>query len=132
MEVKKLLKIFLLILAVVGLMGFYHHYDPAKASFFPKCPFKTASGYDCPGCGSQQAIHNLLNFQIIAAMKANLLLILAIPFAIVFFVIDNITNPSPAVLRLKNQFFQTKYIWAIVVVVMIFWIIRNLITTNIH
>ena len=130
MEVKKHLKWIALILVVAGLMSFYHLFNPATSILFPRCPFKTFTGYDCPGCGSQQAIHYLLNFEIIAAIKANLLLVLSIPLAVVFFVIAKIPHPSPTMVRWKNHFSQTKYLLIIVVAVMMFWIARNLITIN--
>lgn len=51
--------------------------------FFPKCPFKAVTGLDCPGCGSQRAIHQLLNFNLIAAFKYNPLLLLSIPYILI-------------------------------------------------
>jgi hypothetical protein len=130
MVIKKHLKWIGLILVVFGIVGFYHFFDPAKSNFFPRCPFKTFTGYDCPGCGSQQAVHYLLNFEFIAAMKANLLLILSIPVVLAFFIIDHLPHPSPTLVRWEKCFSQSKYIWIIVVVVMLFWIARNLITIS--
>src|SRR5215471_10447887 len=55
------------------------HFDPEKAGFFPVCQFHQWTGLDCPGCGSQRALHALLHGQLITALHDNLLLILSLP-----------------------------------------------------
>ena len=39
----------------------YSEFDPAGSVFWPKCPFHLLTGLECPGCGSQRAVHSLLN-----------------------------------------------------------------------
>lgn len=68
-----LLFIFILILV-------YKTYNPLDSVFFPKCPFKAATGYDCAGCGSQRAVHHLLNLNIGEAFRENMLLVVSIPY----------------------------------------------------
>jgi len=68
-----LLFIFILILV-------YKTYNPLDSAFFPKCPFKVATGYDCAGCGSQRAVHHLLNLNIREAFRENMLLVVSIPY----------------------------------------------------
>ena len=36
-------------------------YNPETAGFYPQCPSKLLTGYECPGCGSLRGIHALLN-----------------------------------------------------------------------
>jgi hypothetical protein len=94
-------------------------------AFFPECPFHKFTGFDCPGCGSQRAVHALLRGDIAGAADLNLLLVLSIPFlAIHMFyrilagfgkrqtrwnVIDNPLTPK-----------------LILAIVLVFWIARNI------
>lgn len=56
-----------------------------------------ATGWDCPGCGSQRAIHHLLHGEIGSAWRMNPLLILLIPYLL---------------LGLIAELFRTRYAWA--------------------
>jgi hypothetical protein len=49
--------------------------DPATSAVFPPCLFRLATGWQCPGCGSARAIHELLHGDVYAAMALN-------PFAV--------------------------------------------------
>jgi len=42
--------------------------------FMPRCMFKWATGWDCPGCGSQRAFMALLHGDIVRACTYNLIL----------------------------------------------------------
>ena len=54
--------IVLLAIAVVLVLGIiYYALDPTSSALFPQCSFLALTGYKCPGCGSQRAIHALLN-----------------------------------------------------------------------
>ena len=65
----------------------YSAFDPADSVFWPKCPFYLLTGLECPGCGSQRAIHSLLNGDPVSAMHYNLLLVLAIPYLLLYAVL---------------------------------------------
>lgn len=65
--------------AVAAGVWVYAAFDPSAARWFPKCAFKMATGYDCPGCGSQRAIHALLSGDIGGAWRANAAFILSLP-----------------------------------------------------
>jgi len=79
---KKLLV--LLLLTVVAVVVFYF-FDPLKYSFFPKCPFKAMTGYDCPGCGFQRAVHALLHGNFMQAIRYNLFLVIGVPYLLAVF-----------------------------------------------
>ncbi len=77
--------IYKIILWVIGLSCFcilYHYFDPAHSHLAPKCIFKLLTGYDCPGCGSQRAIHAFLNGHVWEGIQYNYLLVPALLYVI--------------------------------------------------
>ena len=63
----------------VSLFCLYAWFDPSDAWWMPKCPVKFFTGFDCPGCGSQRAIHALLHGDLAGAFGYNAILFLFIP-----------------------------------------------------
>lgn len=55
-------------------------FDPAQHALFPKCVFYVATGFFCPGCGSQRALHALLHGHVGEAFGQNALVVLALPY----------------------------------------------------
>lgn len=123
----KLFKWVLIFSAFICFIFLYKEYNPSTAGFFPACPFYSLTGLQCPGCGSQRAVHYLLNFEIGKAITQNALLVLSIPYLITGFVFDNLKNPSSKILKWRRVFFGTKAIWIVLSVIIAFWILRNVI-----
>lgn len=57
----------------------YFLFDPAGTMWFPRCPFLVLTGFRCPGCGSQRALHALLHGEVAEAWRLNALLLLELP-----------------------------------------------------
>jgi len=105
----------------------YLYFNPYQVDFFPKCPFLWITGYKCPGCGSQRAVHYLFNFDVYHAFKENMLLVISIPYIIVGAYFDTIVVKTEKQARIRKFLFGQKAIMVILVVVIGFWILRNLI-----
>ena len=56
--------------------------DPHVHGSWGLCPFKLLTGWDCPGCGSLRAVNDLTHGDLLGAASSNLVLVLAIPFAL--------------------------------------------------
>ena len=122
---KRIWRLALLGLFLGGLALLYFLFNPSDHSFFLPCPFQYATGYHCPGCGSQRAIHQLLHGNIGTAFWINPLLVLTIPILI-----------YAMVLRAWNYVYQTKYrvwffyskwfIYGYFGFAIVYWVIRNL------
>ncbi len=125
MDIKKKIKWGILILFIIALTILYKFYNPATNIYFPKCPFRELTGFKCPGCGSQRAIHYLLNFEIYEAIKENALLVLSIPYLLTGFIFDLIKNPNVELLKWRKIFFGEKPIYIILIIIVAFWILRN-------
>jgi hypothetical protein len=65
---------------VLGALVFFA-FDPTKVPIFPQCAFHQMTGLDCPGCGAQRALHQLLHGNLLAAFQLNAMFILSLPLA---------------------------------------------------
>ena len=108
-------------LAVVGL--FLFAFNPAKVDFFPKCPFRTLTGFQCPGCGSTRAFYQLLHLHPVAAFKLNPLMVLTLPFIVYGFL--GFTKSALTGRPQRRLFIPPIYLWAWLVLLIFFWIFRN-------
>ena len=100
------------------LLSLYFFKNPSNFDFFPKCPFYKATGYFCPGCGSQRAIHDLAHLRITEALSHNLLMVIVLPtgFFMYFFFRE----------RFNKIMYHPKSPYIIFGIILIYWILRNL------
>ena len=117
-----------LVMALVALVllafGFiYFAMDPSSSSLFPQCVFLSLSGYKCPGCGSQRAIHALLHGHVVEAFKFNALLLISIPWLAfcLFAETQRVRNP-----RLYVRLNPPLLMWLFLALVVIWWVLRNI------
>lgn len=110
-----------IILLVLG--GIYYAIDPSVSSVFPRCTFLSLTGYKCPGCGSQRAVHALLHGDVIGAFKQNAMLLVAIPWIILCFYAEGQRVRNP---RLYARLNAPRLIWLFLTVVIIWWLLRNI------
>ena len=108
-------------LAGVGLFLFV--FNPSNFAFFPKCPFRMMTGLQCPGCGSTRAFYQLLHLHPVAAFKLNPLMVLMLPFILYGFL--GLTKSALTGRPQRRVFIPTVYLWAWLVLLILFWIFRN-------
>ena len=115
-------KIFLigLLTGLLALAGFLYVFDPSDSKIFPPCPFYTITRFYCPGCGSQRALHDILHLDLSGAAENNILVIPAI-LVIIYNLIYQLLKPKH-----QNILYYSSAPWIILVIIVIFWILRNL------
>lgn len=123
---KKIAKWSAIGISLIGAYIFFKVFNPYEVDFFPTCPFLYLTGYKCPGCGSQRAIHFIFNFEFINAARENLLLVFGIPYMILGAYFDTIKVKTAKQLKIRRLLFGQKAIWIVLVLVIGFWILRNL------
>ena len=102
----------------------YGLFDPAKYVFFPKCPFRLLTGgLRCPGCGSQRAIHALLNLEFKEAFLHNPMVIISIPFLLLLAAASIMKDSQPDFYNKMNSSLLSKLL---LVLFIGWWIIRNI------
>jgi hypothetical protein len=102
-----------------------HVRDPHVSHSWGVCPLYALTGVYCPGCGGLRGVNDLTNGHVGQAASSNLLLVLAIPFAALFFArwtygawTGREVRPVPAVSKPVAT--------ALVVLVVVFTVARNL------
>lgn len=126
MNFSKIIKWSIAIILLTILAILYKTYNPNGNIYFPKCPFRELTGLKCPGCGSQRAIYYLLNFDILNAIKENVILVLSIPYILTGLVFDTLKKPNENVLKWRKVLFGQKAIFLILTIIIAFWILRNI------
>jgi uncharacterized protein DUF2752 len=112
-------------LGFIASAAFLFFFNPASPAnqFFPKCPFRFLTGWQCPGCGSTRAFYHLLHFEPIAAFKLNPLMVLTLPF-IVYGVLG-FTRSAVTGQPQRRLFIPPVYLWTWLALLIFFWIFRN-------
>lgn len=120
---KRIFRFIIIIFAVILLGIIYYFYNPAKSNLFLKCPFHLLTNLNCPGCGSQRAIHSLLHLEIVRAFKYNALMVCTIPFLVFLFFIDYNRNKYAGIYhKLNNKTAIIIYL----LVISVWWVGRNI------
>ncbi|QIX26392.1 DUF2752 domain-containing protein [Nocardioides sp. JQ2195] len=60
-----------------------HLRDPHVGGSWGLCPFNYLFGLECPGCGGLRAVNDLTHLDVVGALSSNLMVVLAIPVAVV-------------------------------------------------
>ena len=98
--------------------------DPATSVFAPKCMFRYLTGYDCPACGIQRAVHALLNGDIATALRYNYFLLISIPYFIAVVITTFCKADSIEEIRYYVQ--HPKVVKIILALIIIWWVVRNI------
>jgi hypothetical protein len=112
------------LLLALGALGFLFLFNPATTSFYPACPFFWATGCYCPGCGSLRALHQLTRGHLLVALGLNPLMVLSLPF--VGYAVLSQARLAVLGSPLKSVFLGPQPIWALLVLILAYWVLRNL------
>jgi len=113
-----------ILLLGIGIALVYVFINPSEVDFLPKCPLFATTGIYCPGCGSQRATHQLLNFNLFGVINQNILY----AAGLLLFIYHGTT-------LVLNKFFKQNfynYIYhrktpiIILIFIILFWIFRNI------
>lgn len=119
-------KTFVVFLSLSGLAMVYLLFNPNEIVYFPPCPFKLFTGLECPGCGSQRAVHHLLNLNVRSAFFENALLVISIPYLLLGYFFDNFSTEGKIIKSLGQKLYGRRAIKIILLIIFHFWLLRNL------
>lgn len=118
--------ILIIVIAAVALLSIgavYYALDPSTTSAFPRCTFLQLTGYKCPGCGSQRAIHALLHGDVAAAFKYNAILFIFVPWIVLCLYTEVQRKRNP---RLYARMHAPVLLWALLIILLLWWLLRNI------
>ena len=107
---------------VIAGIAIYSTFDPSPVRFFPRCTFLTLTGLKCPGCGTQRAIHALLHGNFLEAVRFNAMMVASVPLLALYGYAEIVRKSKP---RFYNKVNSTPIILTIFVLVVLWWILRN-------
>jgi hypothetical protein len=113
-----------LICAVAAGVVLLFFYNPAGNVWFPKCWFHELTGWECPACGSQRALHQLLHLNFGKAFSYNPFMIISVPYVIALGVVT--WGPKTRFERLRKFCYDRRTVYVYIVLLVAWWIGRNL------
>ena len=109
------------VIVLIAVAVYYYRHDPGRGGL--PCTFKLLTGYDCPGCGSQRALHALLHGRVAEALHFNPLVFIAAPAAVMYIVVEACRDRLPRMHAAITHYYVTT---AILIIVVSCWILRNI------
>lgn len=112
-------------LAVLILSGIYllRTYDPnAAGNPFLACLFNKLTGFYCPGCGLTRAMHALVHFDLLRAIRMNAFFMLCSPIFVLL--VWRLYRPLPAIIEACVRPLANPWPW--VFAIPMFAVLRNL------
>lgn len=118
-DIRKHVTLLLALIALAAYCAFCAFTDT-----MPRCPFKWATGFDCPGCGSQRAVRALLAGHPMEAWSYNLLLPPMVAYLLAILILPMAKNKTAG--KAYAMLTSPPAIMSLAAVVILWWLIRNL------
>lgn len=109
------------VIAAVTAVVVYGSVDPSSSGLMPRCSFKALTGYDCPGCGFQRALHAALNGDIAGAWDFNPFLFFIIPIGLLYAWVEFGSND-----KLRRVLMSKASLLILLTATIVWWVARNL------
>lgn len=110
-----------ILVAVIVYM--YYQYDPSYSSLAPKCIVRQLTGYDCPSCGVQRAIHSLLHLDVERAFWLNPFIFVVAPY-IVLLILTTLCK-GEVFCRMRRYVQRRVVVYSYIALYFIWWVVRN-------
>lgn len=110
-------------MVAVALVAVYFFFDPGSARWMPRCLFHELTGWQCPGCGAQRALHALLHGRLAEAWGYNPFIFIIVPLAVALGLIEAFRDRVP---RLYKAVYRPATFIAVLAALIGWTIARNL------
>ncbi len=100
-------------------------FDPEKNLLFPPCLFHKLTGYQCPGCGIQRAVHHLLHFRLGQACHYNVLAVAALPLIALLIYLENLGGKRRFT-KLHQRLTSSRFSIVVLGLILVYWVLRNM------
>lgn len=113
----------LVIISVWAMLFFFPATKYPSGSLYPPCPFHALTGFHCAGCGSLRTLSCVAQGDLKEAWKKNKLTVLCLPYLFWAYLSY---GASCFGLKFPRFFIKGRWIYGFLVVVILFWILRNI------
>ena len=110
---------------IIGIVAIWLFINSDFITLIPRCKVREYLGILCPGCGGTTCVANILRGNFLTAMKANIIIFIAI----IYFMILNIVyiiNTFKKKQILKFVYLKEKYVYAWLAMYLVFEVVRNI------
>ena len=121
---KYIVPVILLVVVVTGII-LYTSFNPETSALFPSCPFHKLTGYQCPGCGMQRALHEILHGNFKTAFLYNPLPFILFPYILLGLYLV-LSKESVRRNKIKNVLYGKVAAIIMICGVLLFWVLRNM------
>lgn len=110
--------------AVLTVAVLYYCFSPAESVWFPKCPTKLLTGFDCPSCGAQRAFHAALHGHFGEAIRYNFFLLVGIPYLLAAVIAS--AGSGKVSEWTRTHLLSPVMLWIYLGLYLVWWIVRNI------
>lgn len=105
----------------LGLVVLYYTLEPSSGGL-PSCLLLRLTGFRCPGCGTQRAVHALLHGDFVQGIAYNYSLLFTVPI-LALYIGDALWGEKTP--RLRAFLHHPLVILSLVLILLAWWILRN-------
>ena len=116
---------FIILIVIICGLGILFAVNPESASYMPRCLFHSLTGWNCPACGSQRALHQLLHLHFAKAFTYNPFLLISLPY-LGTLILCQWFNENHRFDALKKICHHPILVNIYLLLLLIWWIVRNL------
>lgn len=123
--VKKVLKAILILSGLIVGVIVLHSDNPFIQKLIPPCFFHELTGLYCPGCGTTRAGRALLHFDLLTAIRNNVMFVITLPLLAVYmplYIWDFIRGEK----KVRNVRVNRHVMVVYIIVLFLFTILRNI------
>lgn len=114
---------------LVLLLSLYGCLDPEEYEIFPKCPMLMLTGFQCPSCGNQRALHALLNGDFFKACRYNFFAVYSVSYFLAVLLFYFLPIRSHAwIERMRKVVLSPTLAYLYIALYLFWWILRNILS----
>jgi hypothetical protein len=118
------LKTAVIIVACIIGIGILYFANPEYTVWMPQCLFYKLTGIQCPACGTQRALHQLLHCNFTVAFRYNPFLIISVPYLLSLIVCQFDTGNR--LKKLRQFAYHTATVNTYLILLVLWWVARNI------
>jgi hypothetical protein len=115
-----------IIIPATILYFYYACYSGENQVWSMQCSFHALTGFQCPGCGGQRALHYLLHGNILKALRYNALFVLGLPAILYMYWLIVETYGLKKSRNLNGFFYSPLFAGIVLIALFLFFILRNI------